>query len=119
MADALVRSPADLAGKKIRIPSRTGAWVVEALGASPVKTSVGEIPTALAKKVVDGALIPFEIIPPFRAAAHAGCTPGTAAGPRRHRAHPYIAASPPAFTTCVNSPHLRLPTSCPAGYLPE
>ena len=66
MADTLVRSPADLAGMKIRIPSRTGAWVVEALGASPVKTSVGEIPTALAKKVVDGALIPFEIIPPLK-----------------------------------------------------
>ena len=66
MADTLVRSPADLAGMKIRIPSRTGAWVVEALGASPVKTSVGEIPTALAKKVVDGALLPFEIIPPLK-----------------------------------------------------
>ena len=66
MADEMVRSPADLAGKKIRIPSRTGSWVVEALGANPVKTSVGEIPTALAKKVVDGALIPFEIIPPLK-----------------------------------------------------
>ena len=66
MADELVRSPSDLAGKKIRIPSRTGSWVVEALGANPVKTSVGEIPAALAKKVVDGALIPFEIIPPLK-----------------------------------------------------
>ncbi len=61
-----VRSPSDLAGKKIRIPSRTGSWVLEALGASPVKTSVGEIPVALSKKVIDGALIPFEIIPPLK-----------------------------------------------------
>lgn len=66
MADRPVRSPADLEGKKIRIPSRTGAWVVEALGANPVKTSVGEIPSALAKKVIDGAMIPFEIIPPLK-----------------------------------------------------
>lgn len=66
MADTLVRSPADMKGLKIRIPSRTGAWVLEALGASPVKTSVGEIPIALSKKVVDGALIPFEIIPPLK-----------------------------------------------------
>ncbi len=66
MADKLVRSPADLQGLKIRTPSRTGAWVIEALGASPVKTSVGEIPVALSKKVVDGALIPFEIIPPLK-----------------------------------------------------
>ncbi len=66
MADTAVRSPQDLKGKKIRIPSRTGAWLLEALGASPVKTSVGEIPAALSKKVVDGALIPFEIIPPLK-----------------------------------------------------
>ncbi len=66
MAAEVVRSPADLAGKKIRIPSRTGSWVLEALGASPVKTSVGEIPVALSKKVIDGALIPFEIIPPLK-----------------------------------------------------
>lgn len=66
MATDEVRSPADLAGKKIRIPSRTGAWVIEALGASPVQTSVGEIPVALSKKVVDGAMIPWEIIPPLK-----------------------------------------------------
>ncbi len=66
MASEEVRSPEDMAGKKIRIPSRTGSWVLEALGASPVQTSVGEIPVALSKKVVDGALIPFEIIPPLK-----------------------------------------------------
>ena len=66
MASEEVRSPADLAGKKIRIPSRTGAWIIEALGANPVKTSVGEIPVALSKKVIDGAMIPFEIIPPLK-----------------------------------------------------
>ncbi|MGI9395823.1 MAG: TRAP transporter substrate-binding protein [Boseongicola sp.] len=66
MATDEVRSPADLAGKKMRIPSRTGSWVVEALGANPVQTSVGEIPVALSKKVIDGALIPFEIIPPLK-----------------------------------------------------
>jgi len=66
MASEEVRSPADLQGKKIRIPSRTGAWMIEALGANPVKTSVGEIPVALSKKVIDGAMIPFEIIPPLK-----------------------------------------------------
>jgi len=66
MVDKEVRSPEDMKGLKIRIPSRTGAWVLESLGASPVKTSVGEIPVALSKKVVDGALIPFEIIPPLK-----------------------------------------------------
>ena len=66
MAEKEVRAPADLAGTKMRIPSRTGAWVLEALGASPVQMPVGEVPVALSKKVVDGALIPFEIIPPLQ-----------------------------------------------------
>ncbi len=61
-----VHSPADLAGKKLRIPTRTGAWVIEALGASPVAMPVPELPPALQKGVVDGALIPWEIIPPLK-----------------------------------------------------
>jgi len=66
MVDKEIHSPSDLEGMKIRIPSRTGAWVLESLGAAPVKTSVPELPLALSKKVVDGALIPFEIIPPLK-----------------------------------------------------
>lgn len=66
MADTAVRTPADLEGKKMRIPSRTGAWILEALGASPVSIPVPGLPQALSKKVVDGALIPWEIIPPLK-----------------------------------------------------
>lgn len=64
--DKEVRSPADLAGMKMRIPSRTGAWVIEALGASPLATPVPEVPTALSKKTIDGTLLPWEIIPPLK-----------------------------------------------------
>jgi TRAP-type C4-dicarboxylate transport system substrate-binding protein len=63
MIDQEVRSPADLEGLSIRIPTRTGAWVVEALGASPVSMPVPDLPQALSRGVVDGALIPWEIIP--------------------------------------------------------
>lgn len=66
MRDTEVRRPEDLAGKKLRIPTRTGAWVIEALGASPVAMPVPELPPALQKGVVDGALIPWEIIAPLR-----------------------------------------------------
>lgn len=66
MVDTEVRKPEDLAGKKIRIPTRTGAWVLEALGANPVGMPVPELPQALSKKVVDGALIPWEIILPLK-----------------------------------------------------
>jgi len=66
MVDEVVRSPDDLAGKKMRIPTRTGAWLIEALGATPVGMPVPELPQALSKKVVDGAFIPWEIIPPLK-----------------------------------------------------
>ena len=64
--DKEVHSPADLAGMKIRIPSRTGAWVIEALGASPIAIPVPEVPAALSKKVADATLLPWEIIPPLK-----------------------------------------------------
>ncbi|SET30482.1 TRAP transporter substrate-binding protein [Oceanicella actignis] len=66
MVDKLVRKPEDFAGLKLRIPTRTGAWAIEALGAAPVAMPVPELPQALSKKVVDGALIPWEIIAPLR-----------------------------------------------------
>lgn len=64
--DTEVRKPDDLKGKKMRIPGRTGAWILEALGATPVGMPVPDLPQALSKKVVDGALIPWEIIAPLK-----------------------------------------------------
>jgi len=66
MVDKLIRTPADVAGMKLRIPTRTGSWVIEALGAAPTAMPVPALPQALSKKVVDGALIPWEIIPPLK-----------------------------------------------------
>ena len=50
----------------MRIPTRTGAWIIEALGASPVAMPVPDLPPALQKGTVDGAFIPWEIIPPLK-----------------------------------------------------
>jgi TRAP-type C4-dicarboxylate transport system substrate-binding protein len=66
MVEKEVRSPDDLKGMKMRIPTRTGAWIIEALGAAPVAMPVPALPQALSKKVVDGAFIPWEIIPPLK-----------------------------------------------------
>ena len=66
MVDKEVRKPDDLKGLKMRIPTRTGAWVIEALGAAPAAMPVPDLPQALSKKVVDGAFIPWEIIPPLK-----------------------------------------------------
>jgi TRAP-type C4-dicarboxylate transport system substrate-binding protein len=66
MVDKLVRKPDDLKGLKMRIPTRTGAWIIEALGAAPAAMPVPDLPQALSKKVVDGAFIPWEIIPALK-----------------------------------------------------
>ncbi|MDD7909253.1 TRAP transporter substrate-binding protein [Pseudovibrio exalbescens] len=66
MRDKEVHSPEDLAGTALRTPSRTGAWVIEALGASPAAMPVPDLPQALQKGVIDGAFIPWEIIPPLK-----------------------------------------------------
>ncbi len=63
MANTLVRSPSELAGKKMRVPGPTGIEVIKAMGANPISMPVPELPQALATGAVDGTLTPFEIIP--------------------------------------------------------
>lgn len=56
MTDAPINTPADLAGKKVRVlPSRTSIEMVEALGGAATPISWGELYTALQQGVVDGA----------------------------------------------------------------
>jgi TRAP-type C4-dicarboxylate transport system substrate-binding protein len=64
--DKEIRTPADAAGLNLRTPTRTGAWAIEALGANPVAMPVPDLPQALARKTVDGALIPWEVAAPLR-----------------------------------------------------
>jgi len=66
MVSKPVRGLADLKGLKLRTPTRTGAWMIESWGADPVGMPVPELPQALSKGVVDGALIPFEVAIPLK-----------------------------------------------------
>jgi len=66
MVEEPVRGLADLEGKTLRIPSRTGSMLIEAWGAQPVGMPVPELPQALSRGVVDGALIPFEVVLPLK-----------------------------------------------------
>ncbi|ODT83689.1 MAG: ABC transporter substrate-binding protein [Pelagibacterium sp. SCN 64-44] len=63
-----VRSPADLAGLNIRVPSRNAGLLVEAWGGSPVSMPVSEIYTALQTGVIDGAMIDGTATTAFRLA---------------------------------------------------
>lgn len=64
--DTRVDGPEDVKGLKLRVPSRTGAWVIEAMGAEPVGMPVPDLPQALSRNVVDGAFIPFEVVLPLK-----------------------------------------------------
>ena len=57
---------AGLKGRKLRTPSRTGGWMISSWGAEPVGMPVPALPQALSKNAIDGALIPFEIVPPLK-----------------------------------------------------
>lgn len=66
MAEKAVHTVADTQGLKLRVPGPTGNEVVKAMGATPVTMPVPDLPQALATNVVDGALIPWEIIPALK-----------------------------------------------------
>ena len=56
MVDSPIETPADLAGKKIRVmKSQTAVKMIAALGGSATPISWGELYTALQQGVVDGA----------------------------------------------------------------
>lgn len=61
-----ITSVSDLKGLKLRSPSRSGAWYIEALGAEPVGMPLPALPQSLSKNAVDGGLIPFEVFPPYK-----------------------------------------------------
>ena len=66
LRERAVRAVDDVRGLKLRTPSRTGAWMIEAWGAEPVGMPVPALPEALSKGAVDGALVPFEIVLPLK-----------------------------------------------------
>ncbi|MEM8950455.1 MAG: TRAP transporter substrate-binding protein [Pseudomonadota bacterium] len=66
LVDGCIGDPSELGGLKLRTPSRTGAWMIEAWGAEPVGMPVPALPQALSKGTIDGTLIPFEVMPPFK-----------------------------------------------------
>lgn len=61
-----IRTFEDAKGLKLRTPSRTGSWVIEGMGAEPVGMPVPELPEAMSKGAIDGALTTLEIVPALK-----------------------------------------------------
>jgi TRAP-type C4-dicarboxylate transport system substrate-binding protein len=61
-----VRALEDFRGLKVRAPTRQGTKMVTALGATPVPMPLPQAAEALSKGVIDGALIPWEVMPTLK-----------------------------------------------------
>ena len=66
MKDKPIRGLEDLQDAKIRAPTRVINAALKALGATPVGMPVPAVPEAIAKGVVDGAMLPYEVTLPLR-----------------------------------------------------
>lgn len=58
-----VRTLADFRGLKLRAPTRQTNRLLAALGATPVSMPVTALADAMAKGVIDGAVVPWEVVP--------------------------------------------------------
>lgn len=66
MTGGAIESVADFDGKQLRGPSRQANALLERLGATPVGMPVPAFPEALSRGVVDGGVIPWEVVPGLR-----------------------------------------------------
>jgi TRAP-type C4-dicarboxylate transport system substrate-binding protein len=58
-----VKTMEDLKGLKIRAATRLNSRMLAALGAAPVQMPLPAVPEAMAKGVIDGAMVPWEGVP--------------------------------------------------------
>ncbi|MEN9396264.1 MAG: hypothetical protein RLZ81_794 [Pseudomonadota bacterium] len=63
MRDKPIRTMADFKGLKLRAPTRQTNKLLAALGATPVAMPVPAVGEAISKGVIDGAVVPYEVVP--------------------------------------------------------
>ncbi|MBR0680692.1 TRAP transporter substrate-binding protein [Roseomonas eburnea] len=61
-----VKTMEDMRGLKLRFPTRQAGEGLKALGAVPVGMPVPQVPEALSQGVIDGAVVPWEVVPSIR-----------------------------------------------------
>jgi TRAP-type C4-dicarboxylate transport system substrate-binding protein len=61
-----IRTMEDLRGLKLRFPSRMNGEALRALGAAPIGMPIPQVPEALSQGAIDGAVVPWEVVPSIR-----------------------------------------------------
>ncbi|MEQ1647397.1 MAG: TRAP transporter substrate-binding protein [Hyphomicrobiaceae bacterium] len=56
----------DMVGLKLRFPTRLAGQALKAFGATPIGMPVPQVPEALAQKVIDGCVVPWEVVPAIK-----------------------------------------------------
>src|SRR5688572_28105839 len=58
-----IETLADLQGQKLRFPTRLAGEALKAVGVAAVGMPVPQVPESLAQGVIDGAVVPWEVVP--------------------------------------------------------
>lgn len=66
MKDKVVRTPADLAGLKVRVAGATAAEVATALGATPVQMPINQVYNAMQTGLIDGVITGASTLSDFK-----------------------------------------------------
>ena len=61
-----IMSADDLKGLKLRSPSRFAALFLSAIGSTPVNMPLAQVTEGISKGVIDGAMIPWEVLPAIK-----------------------------------------------------
>jgi TRAP-type C4-dicarboxylate transport system substrate-binding protein len=65
-ANKLVKTADDLKGMKLRSPTRLAGEALKALGVNAIGMPVPQVPEALAQRVIDGCVVPWEVVPSLK-----------------------------------------------------
>jgi TRAP-type C4-dicarboxylate transport system substrate-binding protein len=65
-ANKPVRTMDDMKGLKLRFPTRLAGEALRALGASAVGMPIPQVPESLAQRVIEGTVIPWEVVPSIK-----------------------------------------------------
>jgi TRAP-type C4-dicarboxylate transport system substrate-binding protein len=65
-ANRRVTTMDDLKGLKLRFPTRLAGEALKALGAAAIGMPIPQVPESLAQKVIDGCVVPWEVVPAIK-----------------------------------------------------
>jgi len=65
-ANKQVKTMDDLKGLKLRFPTRLAGEALRALGANAIGMPIPQVPESLAQRVIDGCVIPWEVVPSIK-----------------------------------------------------